>query len=136
MKYIILLTFFLFSSLSIYCQILEPKDTKHTEDWTRKPPIISGKAMKWETPTDALVLLDNNTDQWSKLDGSKVEWILDNGVLTVKPGSDDIMTKSSFGDCHLHIEWRSPTVVKGEGQGRGNSGIFMQSRYEIQILEL
>jgi len=135
MKYNIFLSFLLFSSLHAYCQIAEPKDPKHTEDWTRKPTAITGKAMKWDVPSDAIVLLDNNTDQWTKLDGSKVEWTMENGILTVKPGGGDIVSRASFGDCHLHLEWRGPVVIKGEGQGRGNSGIFMQSRYEIQILD-
>ncbi|MGZ5248371.1 MAG: 3-keto-disaccharide hydrolase, partial [Flavitalea sp.] len=55
--------------------------------------------------------------------------------MTVKPGSGQITTKEGFGDCQLHIEWRAPSVVKGEGQGRGNSGIFLMSTYELQILD-
>ena len=55
--------------------------------------------------------------------------------MTVTPGSGEITTKESFGDCQLHIEWRAPSVVKGEGQGRGNSGIFLMSQYELQILD-
>ncbi|MGB3617868.1 MAG: DUF1080 domain-containing protein, partial [Catalinimonas sp.] len=46
-----------------------------------------------------------------------------------------IRTKEAFGDCQLHVEWRAPTVVKGEGQGRGNSGVFLMGRYEIQVLD-
>jgi hypothetical protein len=55
--------------------------------------------------------------------------------MTVVKGAGNIVTKRSFGDCQLHIEFRTPAVVVGEGQGRGNSGIFLQSRYEVQVLD-
>ena len=55
--------------------------------------------------------------------------------MTVTPGTGDIQTKQHFGDCQLHIEWDAPAEVKGEEQGRGNSGIFLMGRYEIQILD-
>lgn len=135
MKQRFLFLFVMLFTFRLFSQVVEPKDPKHTENWTKKPTVIAGKPLKWDIPSDAIILLDNNADQWTKLDGSKVEWTLDNGVLTVKPGGGDIVTKASFGDCHLHLEWRSPLIIKGEGQGRGNSGIFMQSRYEIQILD-
>ncbi len=57
------------------------------------------------------------------------------GAVTVKPGTGIIKTKRGFGDCQLHIEWRSPAEVKGESQGRGNSGIFLQNLYELQVLD-
>jgi hypothetical protein len=55
--------------------------------------------------------------------------------MTVKPGKGGIETIDEHGSVQLHIEWKSPTVIKGEGQGRGNSGIFFQRRYEIQVLD-
>jgi hypothetical protein len=55
--------------------------------------------------------------------------------MTVKGGSGEIISKQGFGDCQLHIEWRTPAVVKGEGQGRGNSGIFLMGKYELQVLD-
>ncbi len=51
------------------------------------------------------------------------------------PKSGSIQTKQSFGDCQLHIEWRTPEIVEGKGQGRGNSGIFLMGKYEIQVLD-
>ncbi|MBC7886153.1 MAG: DUF1080 domain-containing protein [Saprospiraceae bacterium] len=130
----IVIVFVLFTSM-ISAQVIEPTDPRATEDWSRKPPVITGKPLKWEVPSDAVVLLGNSTDQWTKKDGSPIDWMLEDGVLTVKPGTKDIISKASFGDCHLHLEWRSPVVVKGDGQNRGNSGVFLQSRYEIQILD-
>ena len=61
--------------------------------------------------------------------------MVSDGVLTVKPGSGVIKTKRKFNDCQLHIEFRTPAIVQGEGQGRGNSGIFLQGRYEVQVLD-
>ena len=46
-----------------------------------------------------------------------------------------ILSKEEYGDCQLHVEWASPSVVKGEGQGRGNSGVYLMGRYEIQVLD-
>ena len=68
-----------------------------------------------------------------------VEWILAEGCMTIKPGSGNIKTKRGFGDCQLHIEWRCPSVTgkkeNGSEQGFGNSGILLQSRYELQVFD-
>lgn len=81
-------------------------------------------------PSDAIVLFDGeNLDEWNGGD----KWIVSDGVATIKGGG--ISTKRSFGSCQLHVEWASPAEVKGSGQGRGNSGVFLQSQYEIQILD-
>ena len=55
--------------------------------------------------------------------------------MTVAPSSGDIQTKREFGNVQLHIEWRSPTTLTGEGQERGNSGVFLMGRYELQVLD-
>ncbi len=123
----------LLSGTSLFGQ--EPTDAKATEDWSRKPVVISPVETKWPRPADAIVLLDPNTCLWTNTDGSPMGWTNENGVITVKPGSGGIISSQKFEDCHLHVEWRSPLVVKGEGQGRGNSGIFLQSMYEVQVLD-
>jgi hypothetical protein len=74
-----------------------------------------------------------NTTEWVSTKDPKAgaPWTVNaDGSITVKPGAGDIQTARSFGDCQLHIEFRTPEVVKGEGQGRGNSGVFLQERYE------
>jgi hypothetical protein len=89
-----------------------------------------------QPPSDATVLFDGaNFDAWEHLDGSPVKWKLVDGAMQVVGGSGNIRTKQKFEDVQLHIEFATPSEVKGNGQGRGNSGIFFQSRYEIQVLD-
>jgi hypothetical protein len=133
-KYLFIASF-LIVSLHLSAQLVEPKTPEATEDWSSAPKVIPAGNIKIDIPSDAVILLGNNTNTWVKNDGSPAEWSFENGILTVKPGTGDIYSKHKFEDCHLHLEWRSPLVIKGEGQGRGNSGIFLQSRYEIQILD-
>lgn len=111
-------------------------DPALTEVWTPVPTIIHPGKTASDAPSDAIVLFNGKDFSAFTADqGKKVEWTLDNGSMTVKPGSGAIFTKQEFGDCQLHIEWRTPSVVKGEGQGRGNSGIFLMGRYELQVLD-
>jgi len=87
-------------------------------------------------PSDAIVLFDGeDLSQWkSEKDGGPARWDVKDGAATVN-GTGSIATKQSFGDCQLHVEWAAPAEVKGEGQGRGNSGIYLQGRYELQVLD-
>lgn len=62
-------------------------------------------------------------------------WNVNGDYFTVNPGSGNIKTNKKFGNVQLHIEWRSPKKINGKGQGRGNSGIFLQQRYELQVLD-
>lgn len=81
-------------------------------------------------PSDAVVLFDGrDLAQWQGGD----KWQIEDGVATVKGGT--ITSKQPFGSCQLHVEWASPAEVKGAGQGRGNSGIYLQGHYEVQILD-
>jgi hypothetical protein len=113
----------------------QQQDPALTEVWDPVPPIVTPGQTN-EAPSDAIALFNgNNLDEWIKEDGSPAEWEIKLGILTILNGKGSIMTKKSFGDCQLHIEWRTPETITGTGQGRGNSGIFLQSRYEIQILD-
>ena len=86
-------------------------------------------------PSDAVVLFDGkNLSQWKGERGGEPKWKVEGGVITVN-GTGGLMTKEEFGDCQLHVEWATPAEVKGEGQGRGNSGVYLQGRYEIQVLD-
>lgn len=87
-------------------------------------------------PSDAAVLFDGSDLQgWEGLDGGSAGWSVEDGYVEVVPGAGDIRTEDRFGDCHLHLEWAAPATVEGEGQGRGNSGVFLMDRYEIQVLD-
>lgn len=115
-----------------------PMVPEMTEFWTPQPEIVTPADMDRlvPPPSDAIVLFDGqNTSEWEHNDGSAVKWDVADGAMTVKPKTGEIRTKKNFGDFQLHIEWRSPSVVKGTSQGRGNSGIFMQGKYELQVLD-
>ncbi len=121
------------------CMILNAqqpqKNPESTETWEPVPPIVTpGEGP--QAPSDAVVLFNgSNLDQWTNSKGEAATWTLEGGAVTVKPGTGTIQTKQLFGDCQLHIEFREPSVVKGESQGRGNSGIFLQGNYELQVLD-
>ncbi len=127
------LSLFAFTPFS-YSQITDPKAT---EVWQPEPRVVT-PGMGTKPPSDAIVLFKGmDFSEWiSAKDSSAPKWYLNSdSSTTVLPEAGDIMTKRAFGDCQLHIEFRTPVKVKGEGQGRGNSGIFLQSRYEVQVLD-
>lgn len=87
-------------------------------------------------PSDAIILFNGeNFDGWESIKYRNIKWKIHDGAMTVVPHTYDIKTKKSFGNCQLHIEWRSPAVVVGKSQNRGNSGVFLQERYEVQVLD-
>ncbi|MEX0883237.1 MAG: DUF1080 domain-containing protein [Cyclobacteriaceae bacterium] len=88
-------------------------------------------------PEDAIVLFGgNNLDAWvSEKDGSAAAWKVEDNHFTVTPKTGGIKSKENFGDVQIHVEWRAPSVVKGTGQGRGNSGFFFMGKYELQVLD-
>ena len=113
-----------------------------SEFWTPQPKIVTPPDMDNAVvapPSDAVVLLglkDNAISEWVNCEeGKPVGWQIENGIMTVKPHSGSIRTKKDFGDFQLHLEWSAPTEIVGESQGRGNSGVFMQGMYEVQILD-
>lgn len=111
------------------------EDPAATEIWDPEPAIVS-PASATTVPSDAIVLFDGtDLTEWQHADGSSAGWKLEDGVITVVGGTGDIETRRSFGDVQLHIEWRTPTAIVGESQGRGNSGVFLQKRYEVQVLD-
>jgi hypothetical protein len=100
------------------------------------PGTESSQAAPGTPPSDAIVLFDGtNLDGWLDGKNAPARWKVENGHMEVVPKTGDIHTKMEFGDCQLHLEWAEPAVVKGESQGRGNSGVFMMGRYEIQVLD-
>ena len=113
-------------------------DPKLTEIWSPVPRVIgAGKLVANDAPSDAIVLFNGKKDtiNWAGKDGKSFSWKADENSFTVAPFSGDLRTKQSFGDCQLHIEWKTPAEVKDSGQGRGNSGVFLMSLYELQVLD-
>ncbi len=116
-----------------------PMKPEMTEIWEPEVEVVTPAKVLGDAPSDAIILFDGkNLDQWvSQNDNSKAApWkIVDNDHMEVVPGSGGISTKMKFGDCQLHIEFSAPDIVESESQGRGNSGVFLQNRYELQILD-
>jgi hypothetical protein len=87
-------------------------------------------------PSDAIVLFDGrDLANWLDKNGAQAEWKVENGYMEVVPGKGDIRSRAEFGDCQLHLEFATPAVVKGDSQGRGNSGVFLMGIYEVQVLD-
>ena len=87
-------------------------------------------------PSDAVRLFDGaDLSRWVSVTGGEASWRVEQGYLEVIPGTGDIQTRDHLGDCQLHLEWAAPVMVHGEGQHRGNSGVWLMGRYEIQILD-
>ncbi len=117
-----------------------PMKPQMSEYWTPQPTIITpGTATKntvMSPPSDAIVLFDGkDLSQWQNAKGEAAGWTVHDGVMTVNKRTGDIQTKQSFGDFQLHLEWQTPENITGSSQARGNSGIFLQNKYEVQILD-
>jgi len=102
-----------------------------------QPPVVTPGCCCGSAPSDAVVLFDGtNLDGWiQKASGDPCAWKLEDGYMEVVPGTGQIQSKAKFGSCQLHLEFASPAVVKGDSQGRGNSGVFLMGLYEIQVLD-
>ena len=127
--------FFSLLLLTSLLSTLHAQKPEETEDWSRKPEIIT-PGTGTLAPSDAIVLYAaaSDLDKWESEAGGDATWKA-NEILTVTPRAGIIKTKQHFGDIQLHIEWRSPKEVKGDGQGRSNSGIFLMGKYEVQVLD-
>jgi hypothetical protein len=105
------------------------------------PPVITpGTESRQEkvgkAPSDAIILFDgNDLSGWVSERGGPAKWIVRDGYMEVVKGSGGIKTKKSFGSCQLHVGFATPSMVTGKSQGQGNSGVFLMSTYEVQILD-
>ena len=105
-----------------------------TEQWTPVPPVVSSP--RDAPPSDAIALFTGaNANEWESLEGQPVKWKVADGALIVEPRTGDIRTKQSFGNIQLHLEFRTPTPARCDGQNRGNSGVFFMGLYELQVLD-
>lgn len=113
------------------------EQAKITEVW-QPVPVITAPG-EGQPPSDAMVLLGDTqgtaSSRWESVNGGPAPWPITDGVMTVVPRTGDIRTKRAFGNVQLHLEWRTPSEVRGDGQGRGNSGVFLMDRYEVQVLD-
>ncbi|MFN9720846.1 MAG: DUF1080 domain-containing protein [Planctomycetota bacterium] len=115
--------FFLPASASI------SQEWKSGMEWS-EPPLVTPGDSNDAPPSDAIVLFDgSDLDSWEN--GEK--WLIESGVAI--PRETQITSRQKFGDMQLHLEWSSPTEIRGEGQGRGNSGCYLMGLYEVQILD-
>jgi hypothetical protein len=117
----------------------------HVHDPNRPhPPVVTPSDIPGGAPSDAIVLFDGkDLSSWeahhsniTRAGGTgAAEWKVENGYMEVVPGTGDIVTKEKFGDIQVHVEWASPAEIKGNSQGRGNSGVILMSRFEVQVLD-
>ena len=117
----------------------------HVHDPNRPhPPVVTPSAQPGGPPSDAIVLFDGkDLSQWTGHPSSitkaghsgPADWKVENGYIEVVPGTGDLSTREKFGNCQLHIEWASPAEARGNSQARGNSGVLLMGRYEVQVLD-
>jgi hypothetical protein len=89
-----------------------------------------------KAPSDAVVLFDGTSaEEWVHKDGRAAEWMVQDGVLVCKSGTGDILTKKTFGSAQIHVEFSTPLMAEAKSQARGNSGVYIQGRYEVQVLD-
>lgn len=112
----------------------------HDMNRPRAAKVTPGQPFTETPPSDAIVLFDGkDLSQWVQQGRGGVQqepkWKVENGYMEIVPRTGRLVTKQKFGDCQLHVEWMVPNGTKGQGQGRGNSGVELMTRYEIQVLE-
>ena len=129
------LTLVLFALLLPLSALAQEWHPELTEQWEPVPAIVE-PGTGTSAPSDAIVLFDgSNLDAWESVRGGNAGWVVAEGAMTVSAGVGDIRTRQQFRDVQLHIEWRTPAKVEGDGQGRGNSGVFFHELYEVQVLD-
>ena len=113
----------------------------HETDTTKQalPPVVTPGNEPGAPPSDYVVLFEGSEkyleENWVSTKGEESKWKVVDGAMESVRGAGYVQTKEKFGSCQLHIEWASPATVKGNGQGRGNSGVFLMGNYEVQVLD-
>lgn len=122
----------------------DPPDEHHpwaVHDMNRpQPPVVVPAKQPGDPPSDAVVLFDGSeksfAENWVHMDAKRrADWIVKDGALQSVRRAGYLASRQEFGDCQLHIEWAAPSDVQGDGQGRGNSGVFLMGRTEVQVLD-
>ena len=139
LRLFLLLAFGLALSMTTHAQPRNPVYWDVHDTTRTRPPVVDpgpAPAEPRPAPDDATVLFGgDDLDAWEHPDGSSPEWVVRDGYFQVEPGAGAIQTTEGFGDVQLHIEWMSPPSIEGDGQGRGNSGVFLMGTYEVQVLD-
>jgi hypothetical protein len=119
-----------------------PGDKWHVHDGDRpQPPVItpgtcSTEDVPGQAPSDAVVLFDGkDLSHWRNHRGGPAEWEVKDSAIAIKPGKGTIQSQEEFGDCQIHLEFASPVPARGRDQDRGNSGVLIFGRYEVQVLD-
>lgn len=103
------------------------------------PPKVTPGATPGAPPSDAIVLFDGkDLSKWAhRTRGGMADarWKIENGAMFAPSGAGDLITRESFGDIQLHVEWAVPAEIQGKSQNRGNSGVIIMGYYEIQVLD-
>lgn len=121
--------------VSAFCVAQQEWNHQSTEWYSPVPPVVTPGSKAGMPPSDAIILFDGkDLSQWVGKDGKEATWQVRNGEMVVVPGKGDIRTKGYYGDCQLHIEFKITEDAESSGQSSINSGVFLQSTYEVQIL--
>jgi hypothetical protein len=127
----------IFSILCLGQQYPAPMKAEMTEIWDPEVRIVQPGEQPGMPPSDAIILFDGTdiNKEWTDAKGNPPGWIVEDSAVVCVKGRGEIRTKRLFNDFQLHIEWRTPAEAKGINQDRGNSGVFLQGLYEVQVLD-
>lgn len=119
--------------------LAQPPSAWLAHDMRRPRPVVvtpGELSLPVAAPSDAIVLFDgSDLSGWRDAEGGPAKWVIRDGYMESVPNSGYVYSAGAFGDVQLHVEWAAPVPAKGSGQGRGNSGVFLMSRYEVQVLD-
>src|SRR5690242_20597512 len=125
---------------AVFAQESVFKWPQHDRNRPMAVPVVPGdpstQSQPGTPPSDAVVLFNNkDLSNWKSVKAGPAQWTVGNGYFQVAPGTGDIQTNQVFSSFQLHAEWAAPSPPHGEDQDRGNSGVFLQGLYEIQVLD-
>jgi hypothetical protein len=131
-----------YTAITIFASLPRPGLAQAPSGWLihdlnrPRPPIVKPVTQRASTPADAVVLFDgSDLRHWRSADGGEPQWVIRGDAMESVPESGYLHTADRYGDVQLHIEWASPENPAGLGQERGNSGVFLMGKYELQVLD-